>query len=600
LRVGEKGSLNITLGYANQDKTNRAGSPGKDELFGVDNEWTRANPELGMVIGLPKMETTNLFVNFEQPTGENGKFYTFGGVTYRKATSYALYRTPYWITSDYGLLTPSGETYNGFLPNFTSKVLDNGLTSGWKSKVGNWNFDVSATYGANSVDYEISNTINTSIGATSPTNFDAGGHQFSNIIGNLDLARQLGNLHVGFGAEARSENFKAIAGEPSSYFGSGAQSFPGLQPQNEVNKNRQNIGAYVDAEWDVTKDFLIGGALRFENYSDFGNNVSWKLDSRYKLLDEKLIFRASVSTGFRAPSLAQIYYSNIQTKVTSGTVANQGTFNNESTIVITDLGVAKLNAEKAYNFTAGFTTKPINKLTITADYYRIKIDNRILFSGDIGYKTGEPGNPDTSNPVEVILNANSISSLKFFTNAVNTLTSGFDLVANYNLPLNHGKLSFLAAYNYNNTKIVGNIAVPSILENNGYSINFFDRKEQSRIVYSRPKDKFILGTSYDFSKFDIHLNNTYFGSVTWDHATDPSKDQTFKGKVITDLVLGYKITNDFKVTAVANNLLNIYPDKIDTKGDVSTDLGGRFKYPWEVNQFGFSGTVFSLNLNYTF
>lgn len=124
LRVGEKGSLNITLGYANQDKTNRAGSPGKDELFGVDNEWTRANPELGMVIGLPKMETTNLFVNFEQPTGENGKFYTFGGVTYRKATSYALYRTPYWITTDYGLLTPTGETYNGFLPNFTSKVLD--------------------------------------------------------------------------------------------------------------------------------------------------------------------------------------------------------------------------------------------------------------------------------------------------------------------------------------------------------------------------------------------------------------------------------------------------------------------------------------------
>lgn len=600
LIVGEKGSLNLTLGYSHQDKTNRAGSPGKDGLFGVDNAYTKAYPELGMVIGQPIMENANVFANFEMPVGESGKIYAFGGLTYRKGTSYALYRTPYWVNNDYGLLTPSGQPYIGFLPNFNTNILDTNFTTGWKGNLANWTVDASATYGSSSADYKVSNTINTSLGAQSPTSFKGGGHRFSNIIGNLDFNRQFGNLNIGIGAEARNENYQAVAGEPNSYFGSGPQSFPGLQPQNEVNKNRQNIGVYTDAEWDINDDFLIGGAVRFENYSDFGNNFSWKLDSRYKLLDDKLVFRASVSTGFRAPSLAQMYYSNVQTKVSGGSISDQGTFNNESTIVRNDLGVAKLNAEKAYNFTAGIAAKPLSNLTNTADYYSIKIDNRVLFSGDIGYKTGAPGAPDMANPVEVILNANKITSLKFFTNAVNTSTTGLDLVANYSIPMSKGKFAILAAYNHNMTKIEGNIAVPQILASNGYTENFFDRKEQSRIISARPKDKFILGLSYDISKLDLHLNNTYFGEVTWEHATDPMKDQTFKGKTITDFIVGYNFNKAFKVSAVVNNLFNVYPDKLDPKGDVSTDLGGRFQYAWEVNQFGFSGTIFSFNVNYTF
>lgn len=417
----------------------------------------------------------------------------------------------------------------------------------------------------------------------------------------MDVNRDFGTLVLGAGVEVRNENYQAKAGEEASYVGSGAQSFPGLQPQNEVNKNRQNMGAYMNAEWDVTKNLLLGGTVRYENFSDFGNNVSWKANARYKLLDDKLVFRGSVSTGFRAPSLHQIYYSNVQTKITGNTVANQGTFNNDSQIVRSDLGVPKLNAEKAFNMTAGFAVKPFKNLTITADYYRIKIKDRVLFSGDIGYRTGAPGSPDIANPVEVILNNNKITSLKFFTNAVNTVTEGVDFVANYyTSAIGRGRFGVIAAFNYNETKIVDNIAVPTILAENGYSENFFDRKEQSRIISARLKTKTILSLSYDISKFNFNLNNTYFGSVTWQHATDPAKDQTFSGKVITDIVLSYKITKDLKVSGVVNNLLNIYPDVIENKGDVVTDLGGRFLYPWEVNQFGFNGTTFQLNVNYTF
>mgnify|MGYP003604619878 CR=1 FL=1 len=601
IRVAKKGSLNLTLGFSSQNKTNRAGTTTKDELFGVDNAWTQANPGLGMIVGQPKTKVANIFVNFELPTGATGKFYTFGGTTYRTGVSYALYRTPYWVTSDFGLLTPQGQSYNGFQPEFKTDVYDHNLTSGWKGMFGKWNFDGSATFGSNAVNYVVQNTINRSLGANSQTSFKAGGHKFSNIIGNLDINRDFGNLVLGAGLEARNENYKAIAGEETSYTGSGAESFPGLQPQNEVNKNRQNIGAYVNTEWDVTNNLLLGGTVRYENFSDFGNNVSWKGNARYKLLDDKLVFRGSVSTGFRAPSLHQIYYSNVQTKITGNAVANQGTFNNDSQIVRSDLGVAKLNAEHAFNITGGFALKPVKNLTITADYYRIKIKDRVLFSGDIGYKTGGPGTPDATNPVEVILNNNNITSLKFFTNAVNTVTNGVDFVVNYNTPaIGKGKLGIMAAFNYNETKIVDNIAVPSILAENGYAENFFDRKEQSRITSARPKTKTILGLSYDMPKFNFNLNNTYFGQVVWQHASDVSKDQTFSGKVITDIVLTYKITGDLKVSGVVNNLFNIYPDALDNKGDVVTDLGGRFRYPWEVNQFGFNGTTFQLNVNYTF
>lgn len=601
IRVAKKGSLNLTLGFSSQNKTNRAGTITKDELFGVDNAWTQANPGLGMIVGQPKTQVANMFVNFELPTGETGKFYTFGGTTYRSGISYALYRTPYWVTSDFGLLTPQGEAYDGFQPEFKTDVYDHNLTSGWKGMLGKWNFDGSATFGSNAVNYVVQNTINRSLGENSPISFKAGGNDFSNIIGNLDINRDFGTLVLGAGLEARNENYKATAGEETSYIGSGAESFPGLQPQNEVNKNRQNIGAYVNTEWDVTNNLLLGGTVRYENFSDFGNNVSWKGNARYKLLDDKLVFRGSVSTGFRAPSLHQIYYSNVQTKITGNAVANQGTFNNDSQIVRSDLGVSKLNAEHAFNITGGFALKPFKNLTITADYYRIRIKDRVLFSGDIGYKTGGPGTPDTTNPVEVILNNKNITSLKFFTNAVNTVTNGVDFVANYNTSMiGKGKLGIMAAFNYNETKIIDDIAVPSILAENGYAENFFDRKEQSRITSARPKTKTILGISYDMPKFNINLNNTHFGSVVWQHASDISKDQKFSGKVITDMVLTYKITGDLKISGVVNNLFNIYPDALDNKGDVVTDLGGRFRYPWEVNQFGFNGTTFQLNVNYTF
>jgi iron complex outermembrane receptor protein len=497
-------------------------------------------------------------------------------------------------------------------PTFETDIRDNNNTLGVKFMVEGFNVDASGTFGRNAVDYMVNNSLNPALGANSPTSFDVGAYTFQNLIGNLDVSRSFETVNVGFGLELRDETFTSKAGQPASYIGNGVQSFPGLQPSNEVDASRNSIGVYGDLEWEPTEEFLIGGALRYEDFSDFGDNTSWKVNARY-LLGDKGAIRGSYSTGFRAPSLHQIYLSNIQTLVSGGTVSNQGTFNNVDPIIRDGLGVPQLTAETSKNITAGITYKPVSNLSLSVDFYNVKVDDRVLFTGEIGFD----GDSGSTNAVEQILLDNSITSLKFFVNAVNTNTTGVDLVANYNnIELGSGKLDATLAANFNETKIDGKIATPALLAANGYEI--FNRKEQSRITSSRPKSKILLGLNYEIGNFNVNLNNTYFGEVSWKHSNnglngaplgpggtnlpteDSAYDQTFAGKIITDLNLNYKFSNRISANISVNNLLNVYPDEIDTKGDFVTDLGGRFKYPWEVNQFGFNGTVINGGLTFKF
>ncbi len=635
INLGENGGyLNLTLGYYDQEKTDRSGTPGGDGLFGFlydigaipieaadgflatdgqvataadvlngNTDWQRANPDQGTIVGQPEMQKMDVFFNAGVPfKNGGGEFYTFGGLTYRKGKSFALYRTPFWPGIP-GQNSPGSNPlfdgvgqYQGFQPTFETDIRDNNMTIGVKWKILGFNTDLSGTYGRNGVDYEVNNSINTDLGANSPTSFDVGAYAFSNLLANLDFSKNLGQVGIAFGGEVREERFRATAGEPASYFGSGVQSFPGLQPSNAVVATRNNFGVYGDLEWEPTEQLLIGGAVRYEDFSDFGDNTSWKVNGRYSLGDKGAI-RASYSTGFRAPSLHQIYISNIQTLVSGGTISNQGTFNNVDPVIRDGLGVAQLAAETSKNITAGITFKPAPNLSLSADFYNVKVDDRVLFTGEIGFD----GDDTSNNPVEQILVTNSITSLKFFINAVNTNTTGVDLVANYrNIELGNGTLGATLAANFNETKIDGDINVPTILADNGYEDAFFSRKEQARITSARPKSKILLGFDYDLNKLNLVLNNTYFGEVEWQHATNPDNDQTFAGKVITDLIIGYDFSDKFRATLSANNLLNVYPDEIDPGDDFEVDLGGRFRYPWEVNQFGFNGTVINGGVTFKF
>jgi len=583
LQIAGGGFINFTVGGFRQDITNRAGTPGGDGLFGVifgdpailngTLPWLQQHPDMGMTIGQPSITKGEYFFNSEVPfKNGHGKFYTYGGLTYRKGKSFALYRAPYWVPDPFNLLHKAGTTYQGFQPTFETSIRDNTNVVGATFDFNDYKLDISGTFGRNAVDYTVGNSLNPDLGASSPTRFRAGGYRFSNLIGNVDLSKSYGELSIALGAEVKGERFIAVAGQPESYIGNGVQSFPGLQPSNAINATRTSGGAYLNADWDITKAFLISSAVRFETFSDFGNNTSWKISSRYKI-GEKTVVRGSYSTGFRAPALHQIYLSNIQTLVSGNTISNQGTFNNVSPVIRKGLGVPQLHAETADNVSAGFTYKPSNDANFSVDFYNVKVHNRVLFTGEIGFD----GDNSTINPVEQILNDFSVTSIKFFINAVSTETNGVDVTANFrNFDFASGKLDINVAANYNHTYIVGEIATPPVLAANGY--NIFNRKEQARITSARPKTKVILGLKYAKDKFTAHLNNTYFGEVTWQHASDPTKDQTFSGKVVTDLIFGYKITDKISASLMVDNLLNVYPDVINTHGDFVTDLGGRIKY----------------------
>jgi iron complex outermembrane receptor protein len=599
--IGSKGFLNLSASFYDQEETNRAGEPGGDGLFGVvfgddailngTHPWLVDNPDMGMHVGMPNMTTNDVSYNYGYNLDERNKFYSFGSLTTRKSLSYALYRAPYWIPDANNIFHDEGEDYVGFQPTFESDVIDNNITAGVTGDKSGWNYDLSASSGSNSVDYTVDNSQNLDMGAESPTTFNPGGYEFRHTVTNFDLSKSLGMVTIGLGSEFRFENFVANAGEEASYYGGGVQSFPGIQSQNAVDVNRQNFGFYVDLGADINDDIYVGAAARSEEYSDFGTSFTWKGAGRYKTMNDRLSLRASMSTGFRAPSLHQIYMSNIQTLISGGTVSNQGTFNNHSPVV-RSLGVEKLKEENATNSTFGLAFKPIDGLYLSLDMYNVAVDDRIVYSSAIG-------SDDTTSAVGAILNDYNVTSIKFFTNAVSSTTKGMDFVASYSgLEVGPGALDVSLSYNSNTTELGDKITTPTPISSSGADI--FDRKEQSRLISARPSSKLILGLDYSMGNLSIGLNNTQFGEVTWQHASDASMDQTFSAKLVTDLNLNYQVSDNLSVNLALNNLLNVYPDVIDTKGDFVTDLGGRFKYPWEVNQFGFMGTNFMGTISYDF
>ena len=623
--------INAALGVGHQDATNRAGTPGRDSLYGIryvdgeypieaadgyfatdgvlatgadilygNTDWLKANPDLGMTIGLPEMTKGDIYLNSEFPLNDNSKIYAFGGFNLRKGKSFMIYRAPYWpeipgqnSPQDNALFNGDG-FYQGFQPTFETGIKDILFTTGSEFLIAGFNADLSATFGSNKVDYTVNNTINPTLKSSSPTKFNAGAYSFSNFIGNFDINRTFGELSMAFGIEARQERFKVSEGQPESYAGKGALSFPGLQPSNALNETRTNIGLYGTLDWDISDTFLIGGAVRHENYSDFGGNTSWKINSRYKI-GEAGVIRGAYSTGFRAPSLHQVYLSNIQAIVSGSSVSSQGTFNNESH-VIQDLGVAPLFAETSENISAGLTVKASRDFTISLDYYNVKVNDRVLFSGEID----DFDDNGVANPViEKILDDNNVQSIKFFINALNTITHGLDYTMRYkNIDFASGNLGVNLALNVNKTNLDGEVETPTKLS--GYKNEIFNRKEQSKTTSARPNMKFLFGGDYRIGSFSANLNNTYFGEITWQHPFASTKDQTFTGKVITDLSIGYDLSTMIAFRAQVNNLFNVYPDEIDPKGDPKTNVGGRFRYPFEISQFGFNGTSFRAGLTFKF
>ncbi|MDX1543318.1 MAG: TonB-dependent receptor [Christiangramia sp.] len=596
---GNNGYANLTLGYYNQKLTNRAGTPGTDDLPADarpnEVQWANENPDLGMKVGQPDMEKKDLFVNLGHPVGENGKLYSFHGFTTRTGRSFAYYRAPYWRrdVADAGFLTRP-EDFKGYQPTFETEIDDHINVLGLEYALGDtWGADLSATYGANSVFYTVNNSVNRDYLAdngTSPTTFHPGGYRLQNVIGNLDINGILAeNINVAMGLEYKKEYFDAYEGDKRSYYKGGSDSFAGIKPAEAGSWDRNNFAAYAQLDYDITEALLLGVAGRYEDFSDFGDNFSWKVNGRFKIGQNGAI-RGSYSTGFRAPTLHQRHLTNSQYIIVAGSSEPllQGTLANNSPAVQA-LGVPNLFAETSQNFSAGITYKFSRNFYGSIDFYQINVDDRILFSSQIG----EDGDPTTTNSVEQILEDNNVVAVQFFINAGDTRTRGADIVLNYDTFA--GFKASLGA-NFNETEINA-ISTPGPLAQNGY--NIFAREERGLITNSRPKSKIILGLSQEVGNWNLELNNTRFGTVTITAPESGGTDQELDAKIVTDFRAAYNFTDRLSINGMINNIFDVYPD-ITLPSTNTAGAGGRFLYSSEVQQMGQLGTNFSIGLNYQF
>ncbi|MES1215669.1 MAG: TonB-dependent receptor [Bacteroidota bacterium] len=509
------------------------------------------------------------FLNLSLPfKNGKGEFYAFGGYSYRHGEGFGFRRLPSDYTVNVYSIFP-----NGYQPITTSHIHDRSLSAGVKFNLGKWNGDFSNTIGDNRFEFLVNNTVNASLQDASPTNFKAGAHEFLQNTTNLDFSRHFNNiasgLNLAFGSEYRIDDYRIRAGEEASWknyalvknsdgtvsnpsgLAGGSQSFPGFSPENAIHKNRSNISIYADAELDVTKKWLIGAAARFENYSDFGATINGKLDTRYKVTD-RFNIRGAVSSGFRAPSLHQQYFSYISTNILPDNTLGQAGFFTNTSAVAKALDIPELKQETSVNYSLGFTSKVARNLNVSLDGYLINIKNRIVLTGSFGY---DPfGNP--IQEIQDILNPLGASSARFFSNAIDTRTIGLDFVADYSIKSGPNSFNVSLGLNVNKNTITGS-HVPSLLK--GQEQIFFSPADSSRIIEGTPRTKATLSLNYRYKKISTTLRNVYFGEVTR-NGFPFGVIQEYKGKVVTDLSISYSL-KPVTITIGANNLFDVFPDK---------------------------------------
>ncbi|MEO5569529.1 MAG: TonB-dependent receptor [Bacteroidia bacterium] len=627
------GFVNFSVNLLNQEKTYRQVSDTSD-LFNNDaalpiDIYRRAN-------GDGSVKTGGAFVNAEFPcSNSKTTVYTFGGYNYGESDAFAFTRNfsarpdRFPIDANGNLIfvdgimqtTPDGETY--FNPHIQSHISDGSFAAGVKGKMNNnWNWDISNNVGRNDFHFYGDKTFNASLGADQ-THFDDGGFSFLQNTSNLNVSKQISGIAEGFnlagGLEYRYEMYKLYAGEEASYANydvtgnqaTGSQGFPGYQPSDEVNANRSTVGGYIDAELDVTKKFLITGAVRAENYSDFGFTSNYKMSARYKVADN-FSLRASGSTGFRAPSLQQINFSSTFTTVQGGIVAEVKIAPNYSPITQA-AGIPELKQEKALNAGAGFTYSPIKNFNITIDGYWVQVKDRVVLSGQFD------GTDQTLDPEFLsALNSFNAAYAQFFANAVNTTNKGVDAVVEYKKVMEKNSFRVTLAGNYQKMTI-DKINVPAKLnDTEQHQQTFLSDREQAFILASAPEMKGALSLEYGINKLTIGARFTYFGKVTLlgygedalginpqvptdlDGSVYVPDRYPYNGKLVSDVYVSYKICNHASISIGADNVFNVHPDYgavLSAKGwAYNTETGGA----WDAVQMGSNGMRLFTRLSFNF
>ncbi len=638
------GFINISLNYLNQAKTFRQA---RDTNVMKNPEALPINSSR-RAFGDASVRTIGGMYNLELPSA-NGKttFYSFGGYTQKNGEAFAYTRNASarpdrFPVDKYGnvIFVPvtmrqssDGEIY--YNPLIQSIISDVSLAAGIKGEAGNdWTWDLSNTIGKNDFHYYGDRTFNASnMGNITQTHFDDGGFNFLQNTTNLDFSKSIKGigegLNLGLGTEFRYENYSIYKGEEASYKGyanafdqaPGAQGFPGFSPADEIKSTRTDLSAYIDAELSATKKWLIDGALRFENFSDFGSVLTGKVASRYKLTNN-FNWRGSLSTGFRAPSLQQINFSNTLTSFSAGQLV-QSRIARNGDAVTNAAGIPSLKQEKSINISTGFSWKASKAFTFTVDGYMVKVKDRIVLSGLFSADDASLPKPFTNQ-----LKTLGVSTAQFFDNAVSTTNYGIDVVADYNKKWGNKTLKVLLAGNLQHVTI-DDVNIPTLLDDSyTHRKTFFSDREEAFLKASAPNAKFTLNIDHTMGNWGVGARFTYYGNMKtlgfgWtglaskagtDGPGDPAisgsftgidpyadidgySDQVhvtpevfnYRGKITSDLYVSYKFSKKISLFAGADNVFNIHPDFAAVKNARYEAFDNETGGPWEAVQMGFNG-----------
>jgi iron complex outermembrane receptor protein len=593
-KLGDSGFANVTGEFFTRGRTNRAGAWTGDIFPGVTGEaatdavlaqrgLTRDDFKMG--VGQSGAIVGTGFLNAGYKLDGTFTLHAQAGYTARKGHASGFFRLPDAEDQIDTRVYP-----NGFLPEINPMMHAWTATAGLRAKSGPWDGDLSVTYGGDIFHFFIDHSINASLGPASPTSFDAGRLNFRQTSVNLDGVRRIdhtpfASLSAVGGAELRHENYFINAGQLESYElgpevdsdgnpkAPGSQVFPGFQPHDETSTRRLSEAVYAGIESQPTARTNADVGARFEHYSDFGSTLTGKVAARAAVIrqdDNELAVRASASTGFRAPGVQQIGYSTIITNFTNdpntGKVVPTNVLISPNRSAVTEaFGVPRLKEETSVNVSAGVTARVAGNLSLSADYYHVAIDNRVVLSGQFNVADMALG-----DAVRQILNPfPGVSAAQFFVNAVDTTTDGVDIVADYSYRLPVGSLKATAAANFTNTTVDAVHVPQSMLDRfsgvpggaDQVAALFLGRYGRNSLEDLLPRQKGTLAVRFDAPRWTAGVRGNYFGPTKFHSDGGMELDESFGAKATFDVDVGVRFSG-ISLSVGANNVFNTFPDQV--------------------------------------
>ncbi len=624
LPLGDNGFLNLTAEYSSVEETDR--SVQRADAQGLIDDGYVGVPVNAMIWGTPEVDDDiKVFANFGIQLSEAMELYGYTNYNNKTAEGGFYYRNPTNRGGVYGDgnellvgdLTPNDGNScptvslngnipdatafaqvaadpncfsfqeiipGGFTPRFGGEVTDTALLIGLRGEEGDLSWDVSAYYGKNEADFFINNTLNASMGPDSPRDFDPGAYEQEDMNFNVDFVYALNDqVGLAFGVEYRTEEFTIKPGEFASYtdgglgdqgFSTSSNGFPGFAPSISGSWERKNYAAYFDVEYDVTDDLLLTSAIRFEDFDDFGTTTNFKVGANYSITED-FGLRATMSTGFKAPTPGQTNASNLSTQNVNGVLVNQGTIPSTSAVALAAGGKA-LEPEESENFTIG-TYFSVGGIDVTIDYFHIDVSDRLNLSSEKALTSAQRD----QLIAEGVAGVDDIAEFRFFTNDFDTNTSGIDLVASVDTEWLEGMTTWSLAYNYTKTEV------------EKFNPETVDDIRVKQIEETTPDTRWNFTAVHQMDALRLTGRVSYYGDFF-----DNEAGGTFDDAMTLDLEMAYDLNENSIVTVGGRNITNESGCTVDScSTSARTDLGNKYS---QFSPFGFNGAHWYARYQYSF